>query len=125
MSNAVSITVSLKDSTKNPPKVKIKDSEGNDPGNEDITTKVDAGATVTWIPDLASGITSLTGIRKKKDKGGDDLLDGVPTTSNGNLVGKIVSPSPGKDKKEKYEIGFKIDGDSNEYWTDPVLQMRN
>jgi len=122
--SAITVTVILKDSTSNPPKIKLKDSEGHDPGNDDITTSVDAGDTVTWIPDLASGISSLQGIRKKVVANNNNLLASV-TEDNGNYSGTIVSPSPGKNKKEQYEIGFKIAGDTNTYWDDPKLKMKN
>lgn len=124
MSTAVTITVSLKDSTPKKPKLKLRDSEGNDPGDENLTTEVDPSATVTWVPDTASGINSLTGIRKKSKDAGEDLLAAPPVKEGNNYVGTIVANSPGKGKKEKYEIGFKIDGDSVEYWSDPVLQMK-
>ena len=124
MSNAITVTVILKNSTSNPPKIKLKDSEGHDPGNDDITTTVDAGDTVTWIPDIASGIASLAGIRKKNVSGNNDLLAGNASPSGANYVGTIKSPSPGKNKVEKYEIGFKITGSDQTHWDDPKLKMK-
>lgn len=126
MSKAVEITVSLADSTTNPPKIKLRDSEGHVSKGDDITSSVDPGATVTWIPDYSSGISELTGITKntKITKDNYDLLDGIPTSVDGKYVGSIVTKSPGKDKKEYYCIGFKIDGDDTPYSDDPKLQIK-
>ncbi|TYA58995.1 hypothetical protein [Formosa maritima] len=127
MSKAVEITVSLTDSRTNPPKLTLKDSEGNSSKGDDITSSVDPGVTVTWIPDYSSGISELTGITKntKITKDNYTLLDGNPVPKDGNYVGTIVTKSPGKGKKEYYCIGFKIDGDDTPYSDDPKLQMRN
>jgi hypothetical protein len=128
MSTAVEITVSLKDSRTNPPKLKLKDSEGGTRNDDKLTSEVDAGATVTWIPDLSSGISQLTSVTKntKVTKKNYNLLNGdAVEQSNGNFVGTIVTPSPGKGKGENYTIGFKIDGDDNTYYSDPQLKMKN
>jgi hypothetical protein len=125
MSKAVEITVILEDSRTNPPKLKLKDSEGHVSKGGDMTTNVDPGATVTWIPDYSSGISELTGITKntKVTKDNYNLLDGDIKPDGGKLVGTIVTKSPGKDKKEYYTIGFKIDGDKTPYSDDPKLKI--
>lgn len=128
MSTAVEITVSLKDSKTNPPSLKLKDSVGDTRNDDKLTTGVDAGAIVTWIPDYTSGISQLTSITKntKITKNNYDLLVGKGIgQSNGNIVGTIVTESPGKGKIENYLIGFKIDGDDNTYYSDPKLSINN
>ena len=126
MSKAVEITVILADSRSNPPKIKLRDSEGHSSKGDDLTTNVDPGATVTWIPDYSSGISELTGITKnaKITKDNYNLLNDDIKPEGGKLVGTIVTKSPGKGKKEYYTIGFKIDGDNSPYTDDPKLQIK-
>ncbi|WP_053991116.1 hypothetical protein [Mangrovimonas sp. TPBH4] len=125
MSNAIIITVSLKNSSSNPPKLKLKDSLGDDPGNDNLTTEVSTGDTITWVPDYSSGINSLTGITKKPDSD-YDLLNGDPSKdASGNYVGSVVSISPKKGAVETYSIGFTIDGDGATYSDDPKLKINN
>lgn len=123
MSNAVIITVSLKNSNSNPPKLKLKDSKGNNPKNENLTTDVYPGNVITWIPNESSGVSELTDI-KLKSNNGVNLLEHTVTQIGNKLQGKVIGEplAPGKDRMV-YQIGFKIYGDDNEYWSDPVLQM--
>lgn len=106
-------------------KIKLRDSDGNDPGNDDLTTEVRTGDIVEWKLDKNSGLDSLIGIKKKKDT--TQLLKGDPTGSNGVFTGHVVDVSPGKDKKMKYKIGYKFsdDKDKDEHWDDPKLQIIN
>ncbi|OMP30756.1 hypothetical protein [Mangrovimonas sp. DI 80] len=125
MSNAIIITVSLKNSNSNPPKLKLKDSLGDDPGNDNLTTEVSTGDIITWVPDYSSGISSLTGITKKPDSDYDLLNQDPLKDSSGNYVGSVVSTSPKKGAIETYSIGFTIDGDSASYSDDPKLKINN
>ncbi|MCH4823102.1 hypothetical protein ML462_07930 [Gramella lutea] len=123
-SNAIIITVSLKNSNSNPPKLKLKDSKGKNPKNENLTTDVFPGNVITWIPNDSSGVSELTDI-KLKNKDGTNLLEGSISRLGNKLQGKVIGEPltpPGKDRMV-YQIGFKIYGDDNEYWSDPVLQM--
>ncbi len=107
--------------------LKLRDSEGHNPGNDQLTTTIDPGDTVKWELDSNSGLTSLNGI--KKTVSGDssfnvnsiDLLEEITLTSPYSAT--VVSPSPGKGKFEKYKIGFKVPGDDTIYWDDPTLKM--
>ncbi len=121
MSKAVIITVSLKDSQSNPPKLKLKDSEGGSSQNGDLNTEVQAGATVTWVPDISSGIAALKGVTKKQDE--CDLLKNDPKADGANYVGH-VKDDPGKCKQENYRIEFTIDGDPEIYKDDPKLSIK-
>ena len=85
MSKAVEITVILADSRSNPPKIKLRDSEGHSSKGDDLTTNVDPGATVTWIPDYSSGISELTGITK----------NAKITKDNYNLLNDDIKPEGG------------------------------
>lgn len=118
------IYVSLKSGGKKP-ELKLRDSEGHNPGNDDITTDVDAGATVIWELDTNSGLSGICGITKKSESGNNDLLTANPTSTEGKYQGTIVTPSPGKGKKEKYKICFTIPNDTTQYWDDPKLNMKN
>lgn len=104
-------------------KIKLRDSDGNDPGNDDLTTYVSTGDTVKWELDTDSGLDSLLGIKKKDDS--YQLLKEDPKGSGGIFTGQVVDVSPGKDKKEKYKIGYKLPNDKDEHWNDPKLQIIN
>jgi len=106
-------------------KIKLRDSDGNDPGNDDLTTLVSTGDTVIWELDSNSGLEALIGVKKKKDT--TQLLTGDPTGSNGKFTGHVVAVSPGKHKKMKYKIGYKFadEKDKDEHWDDPKLQIIN
>lgn len=124
MSNAIIITVSLKKSNSNPPKLKLKDSKGNKPGSEDLVTDVYPGNVITWIPNRSSGISQLTDIQLKNKDYGTDLLAGPVEEIDGMLQGHVISAPLDKGYfRMVYKIGFKIYGDNTEYWSDPVLQM--
>lgn len=130
MSTAVIITVGLKDSKSNPPKLKLKDSEGDSRDDDNLTTDVDPSATITWVPDLTTGISQLTSVAKNTSvtKNNYDILTGDAVgQDNGNFVGQVVPPSqsPGRNKTEQYLIGFQIDGDPNTYYSDPTLKINN
>ncbi len=121
MSNAVSITVSLKDSSSNPPKLKLKDSEGDHSNDGQLTTKVKKGANITWIPDETSGISSIEIVKKS---GECDLLSSSPTPNGNKYIGQVKA-DPGTCKSEKYSINFKIDGDDSTYTDDPKLDLKH
>lgn len=102
-------------------KIKLRDSDGNDPGNDDLTTLVDPNDTVEWRLDTNSGLEGIIGVKKKNDT--NDLLTGEPQESNGVWSATVVPVSPGKGKNEKYKIGYKIPNDDKKHWDDPKLQM--
>lgn len=109
--------------------LKLRDNQGNDPGNNKLTTVVDPDDTVKWVLDSNSGLSEITGIKesdnsKPQYKGSQNLLQDTPQKKNGEWEATVVSQSPGKRKFENYMIGFKIEGDNKEYWDDPKLQMR-
>ena len=110
--------------------LKLRDSEGHNPGNDNLTTTVNPGDTVTWMLDPnGSGLTSLNAVNKtvpgdsSYDANSIDLLVSGTTSSNGVYTGTVVSPSPGNGKYEKYKIGFMVPNDTTIYFDDPKLQM--
>lgn len=110
--------------------LKLRDSEGHNPGNDDLTTTVDPGDTVTWELDPnENGLTSINAVNKtvpgdaSYDSNSVDLLVSGTSSTNGVYTGTVVSPSPGNGKYEKYKIGFMVPGDSTIYYDDPKLQM--
>lgn len=108
--------------------LKLRDNQGHDPGNNDLTTEVNPNDTVQWQLDNNSGLEAITGIKPSDPSkpgygGSQDLLAAPPTNKNGIWEGTVVSPSPGRGKFENYMIGFKIPNDATEYWDDPKLQM--
>lgn len=122
----VTIYVSRNGDSKN---LKLSDSEGHNPGNDDLETTVDPGDIVQWKLNTNSGLTSLNGIAKtvpgdrSYDDKSIDLLTEITLTSPYSAT--VLSVSPGKDKYEKYKIGFKVPGDDTVYWDDPKLIMKS
>jgi len=128
MSSAVIITVSLKDSSSDPPKLKLKDSIG-DSGDNNLNTDVSLGANITWVPDLASGIQSIDIV---PNNGQTSIFESGPTgDGTGKFVATIKETEPidpvtnKKVKSENYTIKFLIDGDDTEYPHDPKLTIKN
>lgn len=110
--------------------LKLRDSEGHNPGNDDLTTTVNPGDMVTWMLDPSgSNLTSLNAVNKtvpgdqSYDANSVDLLASGTSSTNGVYTGTVVSPSRGIGKYEKYKIGFMVPGDSTIYYDDPKLQM--
>ncbi|MCH4823100.1 hypothetical protein ML462_07920 [Gramella lutea] len=125
MSNAVIITVALKNSNDNPPKLKLIDSLGGS-GDNNLNTEVALGANVTWVPDLASGIQSIEIVPKENET---SIFSTNPhNTGNGNYEASIVEKEPEKNgkkiKSEDYSIKFYIDGDPQNYTDDPKLSIK-
>ncbi|MDX1629591.1 MAG: hypothetical protein R3345_12880 [Fulvivirga sp.] len=108
--------------------LKLRDSEGHNPGNDNLTTGVDPGDTVKWQLDSNSGLSSIEGVQQvtasdpSYNANAVNLLSGISSTG-GVYTGTVVSPSPGQGKFENYKIGFKVPNDNNTYWDDPKLQM--
>ena len=104
--------------------IKLRDSEGHNPGNDDITTDVSPGDTIIWQLDDNSGLSSLQGVVKKPDSE-YNLLASEPTGSNNIFTATVSLSSPGRGAIEKYEIGYTVPGNSTVLWDDPKLKMDN
>ena len=108
--------------------LKLRDSEGHIPGNDNLTTDVGPGDTVVWELDTNSGLASLEYVQlvartdPSYNPASQNLLVVLPTKANG-FTGTVVTPSPGINKFESYKIGFKIPGDPTTYPDDPKLKM--
>ncbi len=110
--------------------LKLRDNQGHDPGNNDLTTDVDPNDTVRWELDTNSGLEAITGIKpsdssKREYRKSQNILAAPPKSENGTWNATVVSPSPGRGKFENYMIGFKIPNDATEYWDDPKLLMKS
>ncbi len=110
--------------------LKLRDSEGHNPGNDDLTTTVVPGDTVTWMLDPnENNLTSINAVNKtvpgdpSYDSNSIDLLVSGTSSTNGVYTGTVVTTSPGNGRYEKYKIGFMVPGDSTVYYDDPKLQM--
>ena len=109
--------------------LKLRDSEGHNPQNDNLTTDVDPGDTVTWQLDTNSGLTSIEAVQQvtstdpSYNSASVNLMSILPTSTNG-FTGTIVTPSPGVTKFEQYKIGFKVPNDTTVYWDDPKLIMK-
>ncbi len=105
-------------------KLKLRDSEGHNPGNDKLTTLVDAGDTIRWELDgTDSGLSEIFKIEKKSDT--HNILKAAPEPVDGYWQAIVKDPSPGKGKTEKYKIGYKIKDRGEKHWDDPKLQMNN
>ncbi len=104
--------------------LKLRDSEGHNPGDDKLTFLVDAGDTVNWKLDgTKSGLSEIFKVEKKSDT--HHLLTSEPQPVDGFWQGTVKDPSPGKGKSEKYKIGYKVSGHDKKHWDDPKLQMKN
>lgn len=113
----------------NSKQLKLRDSEGHNPGNDQLTTDVEAGNIVKWVLDSNSGLTSITQVKKVTSSDPSyqpnavTLLTSEPTSVNNEIIATVVATSPGIGKFENYKIGFTIPGDTTEYWDDPKIRM--
>ena len=109
----------------------LRDSEGHNPGNDQLTTNVDVNDTVSWEVDPnpprgANAISSIENVYKKanNDPKNYSLLTANPgNKGNGVWQGSVVSTSPGSGKQESYNIDYKITAGGETYTDDPKLQM--
>ena len=115
---SVTIFVSRNGNSKN---IKLRDSEGHNPGNDDLTTTVDPGDTVTWELDTNSGLGSIVSIAKKASSP-NNLFSSI-TSEDDIFFGTVVSVSPGKGQYETYAVQYTIPGDTTVYSDDPKIQM--
>lgn len=102
--------------------IKLQDSEGHNPGNDNITTDVNPGDTLFWQLDQNSGLSSLDGVRMKTNSQ-NNLLNSITQVAPNIFTATVVSTSPGSGKIETYEVGYKVLGGSNILWDDPKLRM--
>lgn len=105
--------------------IKLRDNEGHNPGNDNITTDVDPGDTVIWELDPnGSNLYSLNGIEKKASSQAD-LLTGHPVLQPDGSYKATVTHNPNlKGKKESYYIKYKITQDGTILTDDPKLKMK-
>ncbi|MEX0598663.1 MAG: hypothetical protein WD512_19425 [Candidatus Paceibacterota bacterium] len=104
--------------------IKLQDSEGHNPGNDNITTTVNTGDVLVWQLDQNSGLASLDGVRMKSDSQNNLLVNIIPSGTN-QFTATVVGTSPGVGKFETYQIGYKVPGNGTIIWDDPKLQMNN
>ena len=110
--------------------LRLRDSEGHDPGNDNITTTVSVNDTVTWEPDPtppagATAISSIVSIYRKNLPNNGDLLTSQPNNNGtGQYVATVKSVSPGPGTLESYGVQYTLPGDSTIYTDDPKLQMQ-
>lgn len=105
--------------------IKLRDSEGHNPGNDKITTDVNPGDIVIWEVDPnENDIYALKGIAKKSDSPAN-LLTGTPQLqSNGSYSGQVVSNTNMTDQIEKYDVSYQIVVNGPTFTDDPKLRMK-
>ena len=110
--------------------LRLRDSEGHDPGNDNITTTVSVNDNVTWEPDPtppagARAISSIVSIYRKNLPGNGDLLTSQPNNNGtGQYVATVKAVSPGPGTQESYGVQYTLQGSSTIYTDDPKLQMQ-
>jgi hypothetical protein len=127
--------------------LRLRDSEGHNPNNDNLTTDVNASDTVTWEKDPwaepgadhqagyfpIDQLTSVTGKVEepgppKKYPGSINIFATGPTvTSNvgtATILATKPNPNPGGSNFENYSIGYTLPGDSTPRSDDPKLIMR-
>jgi len=104
--------------------IKLQDSEGHNPGNDNITTTVNTGDVLVWQLDQNSGLLSLDGVQMKNDSP-NNLLINITQSGPNQFTATVVGTSPGVGKIETYQVGYKVPGGNTTIWDDPKLQMNN
>jgi hypothetical protein len=125
--------------------LKLRDSEGHNPGNDDLTTDVGSGDTVTWVLDPnASGVNAIYSIESitysppqdgppPKYQGSTPVLyqmiNGVKEVNgnaskddNGVMTGYVDS-GIAANTIENYQIGYKKVAGGSTLYDDPRLKM--
>ncbi|MBI2731593.1 MAG: hypothetical protein HYX40_12740 [Sphingobacteriales bacterium] len=109
--------------------LRVRDSEGNNPGNDNVTTLVNTNDTITWEPDPnpppgANAIANLVSVYRKNLPNNGNLLTGVPSPNgNGGLSATVVSSSPGRGVQESYGVEYQVVANGSSLYDDPKLQM--
>ena len=103
--------------------LKLRDSEGHDPGNDHLTTNVSPGDTVYWeIDPRDPSIYAIKGI-VKKDNSPANLLTGPPV-KDGNKYKWTVFDNPAlRGQEEYYYIKYKITEGGSIKHDDPKMRM--
>ena len=96
----------------------LEDNEGHS-GDDNITTDVSPGDSVTWKLKEDGGITKLTGINEKEESGNQNIFSSGPTkVSDSEWQGTV---STGASGTESYSINYEING--TPYTDDPKLKV--
>lgn len=118
--------------------LRLRDSEGHNPGNDLLTTDVNASDIITWIkdpranPPAQSGyfpIECITKITKSdsslpKYRNSIPVLTADPTVNECSALGTVLDTSPGSGKFENYTTFYTLPGDTTVHQDDPQLRMR-
>ena len=118
--------------------LRLRDSEGDDPGNDDLITDVNVSDIITWIKDPRANspaqpgyfpIECITNITKAdsrlpKYRNSIPVLTADPTVSECSAIGTVLATSPGSGKFENYNIFYTLPGDTTIHQDDPQLRMR-
>ena len=118
--------------------LRLRDSEGHNPGSDLLETQVSPSDTVTWEKDPYANdpvqpgyfpIGSIISVTKADSslpqyRNSVQLLTAEPTVSNGVATGTVISSSPGSGKFENYTIGYTLPGSTTVLYDDPKLIMR-
>jgi len=120
--------------------LRLRDSEGHNPGNDQITTLVNPGETVTWQLDPNANnpaqpgyfpIFEIVSVQKADPSkpqylnSTEVLVSDPPPPVNGIVTGQVKSPSPGRGRFENYEISYRLVANGPVLIDDPVMQMNS
>jgi len=108
--------------SKNGNSIKLRDSEGHNPGNDDITTLVSPGDKVKWKLDNNSNLFSIESVQKSS---GTTLWESPPADNgNGVYVATIKNDRNLDGKTENYTISYKVTRDGGVKSDDPRLKVK-
>jgi hypothetical protein len=123
--------------------LRLRDSENHDPGDDNITTLVDPGNTITWekdpradssSPEYQPSYSPILSIEKieKSDRSlpqysndVDVLVTSPIYPVSGVVTGQVVSSSPGQGRGEHYQVFYYLPNDNTLHNDDPVMQMNS
>lgn len=109
----------------NSSQIKLRDSEGHNPGNDKITTLVDRGNTIVWMLDpKGSNLYSLNGVEKKPSSRVNLLKDHPKEKKDGSFEAKVKDKKKLRGQEERYYIKYKLTKDGTILCDDPRLKMR-
>ena len=118
----ITIYVSRNGNSKN---VKLRDSLGNNPGNNKLKTHVDPNDTIIWkIDPKEYNLFSLTGIKRKPSSGSILLKNPPLQQKDGSFKAEVISATNMGGRVEIYDVSFQIEAGGPVLTSDPKLKMK-
>ena len=105
--------------------VKLRDSLGNNPGNNKLKTPVDPNDIIIWkIDPKEYNLFSLTGIKRKSSSGSILLKNPPKKQKDGSFKAEVISATNMGGRVETYDVSFQIEAGGPILTDDPKLRMK-